>query len=137
MQRVKEDSGYGTVSSGTTNISKSSTRDWGNRQGNDTSRKGYVRRSRGVLVQSFGFCDPVRTRRVNTTHDKEGYFENLTILVWTVRRVDLAEKLSRDLYIIRSPEFLERVKGVQRLGFRIFKLTLAIPKSSLLMRGVG
>ena len=51
--------------------------------------------------------------------------------------VDPVEKPSRALYISRSPEFLERVKSAQRLGLRIFKSALFIPKLSLLTHCAG
>ena len=56
-----------------------------------------------MSVQSFGFSVPVRMRRVNTTGNKECF--------------DVVEKPSRGLWIVRSPEFLERVENAQASDF--------------------
>ena len=47
--------------------------------------------------------------------------------------IDLLEGLSSDLCIMRGPELLEYIEGVQRLGPRFFKPALLIPNPSLLM----
>ena len=104
-------------------ISESPTGDRKDARGDHTSGKGYVRRSRGVLVQSLGLCD----RGGSTQRVIKRIISRSSQLQFGSPRMlsfDLVEKLSRGFYVVHSPEFLERVKSVQRLRFRIFKSAL-------------
>ena len=69
-----------------------------------------------VSVQLFGFCD---REELIQMHNKEDCFKELTIV-----RIDLAEKLSCGICIIRSPEFLEHFESARRFGVRISKSAL-------------
>ena len=51
--------------------------------------------------------------------------------------IDIMEKSSSILCIIRGPKFLKCIEGAQRLGSRLFKPALLVPNPSLLLHRVG
>ena len=92
------------------------------------------------------FEDLVGCRRDHS--DSVAPSENEELTQWIIRSVssspssrasgfDVVEKPSHGLWIVRSPEFLERVKSPRRLGYHIFKSALLTPEQGRLVHRLG